>query len=107
LEYQQAFGISSQLMDRVAEKTVDPVTRGFERICVFCGSSSGKKVIYTDVAVELGTELVRSPCLDLVVSFLSLKKKASPLGVELLLSASVSSLLILNCLQGLALNVIV
>ncbi|KDP36133.1 hypothetical protein JCGZ_08777 [Jatropha curcas] len=30
----------------------------FKRICVFCGSSSGKKASYQDAAVELGKELV-------------------------------------------------
>ena len=31
----------------------------FRRICVFCGSSQGKKKSYQDAAVELGEELVR------------------------------------------------
>lgn len=30
----------------------------FRRICVFCGSSQGKKKSYQDAAVELGKELV-------------------------------------------------
>lgn len=30
----------------------------FRRICVFCGSSKGKKTSYQDAAVELGQELV-------------------------------------------------
>lgn len=30
----------------------------FQRICVFCGSSSGKKASYQEAAVELGKELV-------------------------------------------------
>ncbi|TKY61934.1 Cytokinin riboside 5'-monophosphate phosphoribohydrolase LOG7 [Spatholobus suberectus] len=30
----------------------------FKRICVFCGSSSGKKATYQEAAVELGRELV-------------------------------------------------
>ncbi len=33
---------------------------GFKRICVFCGSSSGNKSVYNDVAMELGNELVSS-----------------------------------------------
>jgi hypothetical protein len=33
---------------------------GFKRICVFCGSSSGNKTVYLDVARELGNELVSS-----------------------------------------------
>jgi hypothetical protein len=32
----------------------------FRRVCVFCGSSSGKRSSYRDAAVELGKELVRS-----------------------------------------------
>ncbi|KAH9660704.1 cytokinin riboside 5'-monophosphate phosphoribohydrolase LOG1 [Citrus sinensis] len=30
----------------------------FNRICVFCGSSAGKKSTYKDAAIELGKELV-------------------------------------------------
>ena len=30
----------------------------FKRICVFCGSSQGKKSSYQDSAIELGKELV-------------------------------------------------
>jgi len=30
----------------------------FKRICVFCGSSPGKKSSYKDAAIELGKELV-------------------------------------------------
>jgi cytokinin riboside 5'-monophosphate phosphoribohydrolase len=30
----------------------------FKRICVFCGSSQGKKRSYHDAAIELGNELV-------------------------------------------------
>jgi hypothetical protein len=30
----------------------------FKRICVFCGSSQGKKASYHDAAVELGNQLV-------------------------------------------------
>lgn len=30
----------------------------FRRVCVFCGSSSGKRSSYRDAAVELGRELV-------------------------------------------------
>lgn len=37
----------------------------FKRICVFCGSSQGKKSSYTDAALELGRELV-SRNIDLV-----------------------------------------
>ncbi|KAK2989574.1 hypothetical protein RJ640_026902 [Escallonia rubra] len=37
----------------------------FRRVCVFCGSSSGKRDCYRDAAIELGQELV-SKRLDLV-----------------------------------------
>ncbi|XP_039033154.1 cytokinin riboside 5'-monophosphate phosphoribohydrolase LOG1-like [Hibiscus syriacus] len=37
----------------------------FKRICVFCGSSTGKKSSYRDAAIELGRELV-SRNIDLV-----------------------------------------
>ena len=30
----------------------------FKRICVFCGSSQGKKTSYQDAAIQLGKELV-------------------------------------------------
>ncbi|XP_060174277.1 cytokinin riboside 5'-monophosphate phosphoribohydrolase LOG1-like isoform X2 [Lycium barbarum] len=30
----------------------------FKKICVFCGSSAGKRSIYKDAAVELGRELI-------------------------------------------------
>ncbi len=33
---------------------------GFKSICVFCGSSSGNKTVYLEVARELGNELVSS-----------------------------------------------
>ena len=36
----------------------------FRRICVFCGSSKGKKTSYQEAAVELGRELVRSDLLN-------------------------------------------
>lgn len=32
----------------------------FKRICVFCGSSPGKKSTYREAAIELGRELVMS-----------------------------------------------
>ena len=44
----------------------------FRRVCVFCGSSSGKRRSYRDAAVELGKELVRTcilvTCILLLVS---------------------------------------
>jgi cytokinin riboside 5'-monophosphate phosphoribohydrolase len=43
----------------VMELTTKSVPSRFRRICVFCGSSHGKKKSYQDAAVELGKELVR------------------------------------------------
>ncbi|KAK8628909.1 hypothetical protein V6N13_009489 [Hibiscus sabdariffa] len=37
---------------------MEETTSRFKRICVFCGSSSGKKASYQEAAVELGKELV-------------------------------------------------
>jgi hypothetical protein len=45
--------------------------RTFKRICVFCGSSSGKKDIFSSVALSLGRDLVRSPCISLLSLLLS------------------------------------
>ncbi|XVE69638.1 hypothetical protein DITRI_Ditri10aG0006200 [Diplodiscus trichospermus] len=45
-------------------KAVNSASR-FKRVCVFCGSSSGKRDSYRDAALELGKELV-SRRLDLV-----------------------------------------
>jgi hypothetical protein len=39
-----------------AEVVVTPSR--FRRICVFCGSSHGKKMSYQDAAIELGKEMV-------------------------------------------------
>ncbi|KAG2310116.1 hypothetical protein Bca52824_021673 [Brassica carinata] len=32
----------------------------FKRICVFCGSSSGKRPSYQEAAIELGNELINN-----------------------------------------------
>ncbi|KAI4337153.1 hypothetical protein L6164_015601 [Bauhinia variegata] len=37
----------------------------FKRVCVFCGSNSGNRQVFSDAAVELGNELVRRK-IDLV-----------------------------------------
>jgi hypothetical protein len=44
-------------VDEEAEEVVQVRSR-FKRICVFCGSSHGKKKSYQDAAIELGKELV-------------------------------------------------
>uniref|UniRef100_A0A9I9E010 Cytokinin riboside 5'-monophosphate phosphoribohydrolase n=1 Tax=Cucumis melo TaxID=3656 RepID=A0A9I9E010_CUCME len=46
-------------------KHVHPLNSRFKRVCVFCGSSSGKRNCYREAAVELARELV-SRRLDLV-----------------------------------------
>lgn len=42
------------------EKIIDPSKR-FKKICVFCGSSSGKKGVFSNEALILGSELVCQP----------------------------------------------
>ncbi|MCO5592613.1 hypothetical protein L7F22_046616 [Adiantum nelumboides] len=37
---------------------MEPAKPKFKRICVFCGSKSGSKPVYSDAALELGRELV-------------------------------------------------
>jgi hypothetical protein len=36
----------------------EAVRSRFKRVCVFCGSSTGKRECYKDAAIELGQELV-------------------------------------------------
>ncbi|KAJ6814860.1 cytokinin riboside 5'-monophosphate phosphoribohydrolase LOG7-like [Iris pallida] len=45
-------------MATVEKMEEEKVPSRFSRICVFCGSSSGKKSSYQEAAVELGKELV-------------------------------------------------
>lgn len=42
------------------KREMEETNSRFNRICVFCGSSSGKKASYQEAAVELGKELVFS-----------------------------------------------
>ncbi|XP_022766985.1 cytokinin riboside 5'-monophosphate phosphoribohydrolase LOG7 isoform X2 [Durio zibethinus] len=44
--------------EREEKREMEETKSRFERICVFCGSSSGKKASYQEAAVELGKELV-------------------------------------------------
>ncbi|KAJ6809596.1 cytokinin riboside 5'-monophosphate phosphoribohydrolase LOG1-like [Iris pallida] len=60
------------------------VVSKFNRICVFCGSSQGKKSSYQDAAIELGQELVARN-IDLVygggsVGLMGLVSQASTMG---------------------------
>uniref|UniRef100_A0A7C9CNE8 Cytokinin riboside 5'-monophosphate phosphoribohydrolase n=1 Tax=Opuntia streptacantha TaxID=393608 RepID=A0A7C9CNE8_OPUST len=48
----------------VLEKSME-VPSKFKRVCVFCGSSTGKRLSYREAAIELGQELVAKR-LDLV-----------------------------------------
>ncbi|XP_030448611.1 cytokinin riboside 5'-monophosphate phosphoribohydrolase LOG8 [Syzygium oleosum] len=41
------------------------VRRKFQRVCVFCGSNSGHRQVFSDAALELGDELVKRK-MDLV-----------------------------------------
>ncbi|CAN1306536.1 Cytokinin riboside 5'-monophosphate phosphoribohydrolase LOG7 [Linum perenne] len=45
-------------MENLNEEVINTTPSRFSRICVFCGSSSGKKSTYQDAAVQLGQELV-------------------------------------------------
>jgi len=49
----------------------------FKRICVFCGSSPGKKSSYKDAAIELGKELVIRETIFLSLFLLFLKFSSS------------------------------
>ncbi|CAD6260272.1 unnamed protein product [Miscanthus lutarioriparius] len=63
-EHHLEMEIKEEEGEEVMEMTTVPSPR-FRRICVFCGSSQGKKKSYQDAAVELGEELV-SRNIDLV-----------------------------------------
>ena len=52
------------------EREIEMKQSKFKRICVFCGSSPGKKSTYRDAAIELGRELVMSLCNGSLFSFL-------------------------------------
>jgi predicted Rossmann-fold nucleotide-binding protein len=52
-----------KLQGCAAATTTNVGDSGFKRICVFCGSSSGNKTVYLEVATELGTELVSTHAL--------------------------------------------
>ncbi|CAL5377999.1 unnamed protein product [Camellia sinensis] len=54
-----------RLAHRTREMEEKVVNSRFKRVCVFCGSSTGKRDCYRDAAIELGQELV-SRRLDLV-----------------------------------------
>jgi len=43
---------------REREREMEDTESKFKRVCVFCGSSSGKKASYQEAAVELAKELV-------------------------------------------------
>ena len=45
---------------RVAARKMVMQSSRFRRICVFCGSSQGKKMRYHDAAIDLSKELVRT-----------------------------------------------
>ena len=53
----EAEGAAAAAENGGAGKGSDSGSR-FRRVCVFCGSSSGKRSSYRDAAVELGKELV-------------------------------------------------
>ncbi|CAN1306537.1 Cytokinin riboside 5'-monophosphate phosphoribohydrolase LOG7 [Linum perenne] len=53
-------------MENLNEEVINTTPSRFSRICVFCGSSSGKKSTYQDAAVQLGQELKVERRIDLV-----------------------------------------
>ncbi|KAI5666291.1 hypothetical protein M9H77_16144 [Catharanthus roseus] len=46
------------MMEAAAAAAAEKKASKFNKICVFCGSSPGKKTTYTDAALQLGNELV-------------------------------------------------
>ena len=66
---------------RERERDMEETKSRFNRICVFCGSSSGKKASYQEAAVELGKELVTlkslPPSLSLSLSLMDFIKSLS------------------------------
>jgi hypothetical protein len=44
--------------EREGGREMEDTESKFKRVCVFCGSSSGKKASYQEAAVELAKELV-------------------------------------------------
>lgn len=49
------------MMEAAAAAAAEKKASKFNKICVFCGSSPGKKTTYTDAALQLGNELVPPP----------------------------------------------
>ncbi|CDY62895.1 BnaAnng18400D [Brassica napus] len=60
--------------EKIREMTKEHSSR-FKSICVFCGSSNGKKVSYQDAAIDLGKELVAKN-VDLVYGLMGLISQA-------------------------------
>lgn len=54
------------------EREIEMKLSKFKRICVFCGSSPGKKNSYKEAAIELGKELVMSLFFFFLLYFLKL-----------------------------------
>lgn len=58
--------------EKEGEMEAKAVKSRFKRVCVFCGSSTGKRNCYKDAALELGKELVNgfiSICISLSSGF--------------------------------------
>lgn len=64
-------GMLQQQVEESAELKSTPTkaSKRFKRVCVFCGSSSGNGTVYSNVALNLGRELVR---FFMISSYLSL-----------------------------------
>ena len=59
LQQQQEVEEFAQLKSTPTSYTTNPKASRFKRVCVFCGSSSGNGTVYSNVALNLGRELVR------------------------------------------------
>jgi len=62
------------------EKSME-VPSKFKRVCVFCGSSTGKRQSYREAAIELGQELVMYTSTCIAFSQFHLKFPFSELGL--------------------------
>lgn len=55
------------------EKMLFDSSKRFKKICVFCGSSSGKKGVFSDEALNLGRELVSARIAHVDISVITSK----------------------------------
>ncbi|GJN21627.1 hypothetical protein PR202_gb09121 [Eleusine coracana subsp. coracana] len=92
--HREAKKAAMEIKDVKEDAEVVAVPSRFRRICVFCGSSHGKKKSYQDAAIELGKELVsfalfRSPFLKTVARNINLVYGGGSVGLMGLVSQAV------------------